>query len=187
MELLKTKQNVLPCCVCHSKPSEFRLEQTGVCSSCIDAIPTKGKYESLTDREDIATILILEDWSANDCADDFMYQDGNGYCGRFGQFLLFEDDQGFVTFDDELTKEKAEARYNQLFEDGWGAQEDDIYVDGNEVWQGGKQIHIHPRRDGTMTTNRINAGIYLHMLEGGWYPNVWDVNRYGQTLRKGIR
>jgi hypothetical protein len=189
MELLETRGSVLQCCNCLSNPSEFRLEETGICSKCIDSISPKGKYESLTDRSDIATVLILEAWASVGDEDDSMYQEGNGYCARLGQFLLFEDYQGFVTFEDCLTEEKAEKRYEQLYADGWGAQEDDIFIDenGREAWQGGKTIPIHPRKDGTTPFSRVKAAIYLHMLETGYYPNVWQCNRYGQTLVRGLR
>lgn len=165
------------------------------CQVCHDAHDSPGKFSQARGfhRSELGKALILYSWSG-DCSyqDDSMSNEGWGYCGRFGRYLLFEDTSGFVTFEEFDSDEKANKRFDELYCAGMGASEDDFYIqagrNGIEVWQSYKQIHVWPsRNEEYVTERRALAAVSLEMRKQGYYPNVWICGERGDMrLAKGV-
>jgi hypothetical protein len=173
--------------IMRSVPYVGKLDDSYCCALCVEAHDSPGKFEANRgSRGDLAKALILYAWMLDSGEDDFMSSDGYGYCGRFGQYLLFEDERGSVSFWDEGTPEKAQKEFDRLHDDGMGAQEDDFYIqsgrNGYEVWQGHKEIHVWPsRNEDYVTERRARAAISLEMRRTGCFPNVWNVGERGDV------
>jgi hypothetical protein len=173
-----------------SDASDDEMAHTeGICQTCIDNACGPGKYESYgKNDEHLAEALMLEAWSLRSMDDEYMASNGD-YCGRFDNYLLIIDDRGFVTYERYDTTEEAQKTYDRYFASGWGADEDDIYVSyegarGVEIYCEGKQIPCRPNANHRISENRIDAAINLHMAKWGYYPNVWNSDRGGYSLRK---
>ena len=156
------------------------------CKLCHDAHNGPGKFEACigSNRSELGKALILYSWSLDSSEDDYMSNDGWGYCGRFGQYLLFEDTRGAVSYWDEGTEEKADKEFQRLYRDGWGSSEDDAYISQERygrwyVTMGGKEINVWENKLGEVTARRCIAAVSLEMRKQGYYPNVWIVNERG--------
>lgn len=174
--------------VLHSD-NDTAAQTKGICQQCIDDAAGPGKFESYgSDHESLAIALTLYAMSCESSEDEFMHDGSGNYCARFENCLLIEDDRGFVTYEQYPDEEKAQKAYDAYFASGWGADEDDIYVDYDRhpttIWESGKKIPCPPNASGNISDNRIDAAINLHMAKTGYYPNVWDNHQYGVTLRK---
>lgn len=127
---------------------------------------------------DVRTV-VLEKMAGLGMEDDYMSSEGWGYCGRFGNYLLFQDTQGHWESSEYPSVEEAEERYQKLFDIGWGAWEDDahIYCDRGiyYVTIEGKEIgRVHSGNcphDNYL--RRAKAMVSLEMRKTGYYPNVW--------------
>lgn len=154
------------------------------CAHCAEEHSGHGKFEA---ADDVATALVLYQWSMTSSEDDVMTNDGWGYVGRFGRYLLMEDDRGFVTYEEYDDAVKADARFEGIYNDGMGAQEDDAYI-GHETYHGwrvsfaGKMLDVPARPDGSTDERRALAVVVLEMYRTGYFPNVWRENHYGVEL-----
>lgn len=170
----------------------FCIDDTCACSTCVAANDYPGRFEvHRHDAEELAKVLILESWCNESVEDDFMVNEGWGYCGRFGSYLLFQDSQGFVTFEEYDSKEKAEARFLQLYAQGWGASDSDAYISHERgrwlVTFDGKQLDLWShtwrgldgRYDDGITERRAIARVRLESMRTGYYPNLWHVSAHG--------
>jgi hypothetical protein len=190
------------CSICNVKRFDHqivvRLEGTTCCYFCVEEHDRSGMFQVYQDRpEELATCLILDAWNSLGEEDDFMSNEGWGYCARFGQYLLMQDSSGFITYEDYDTEEKAQKRYDELYEDGWGADENDAYIGQDRgkwiaVFEG-KHLDIwspHHKRydyDEGITRRRALARVRLEMMRTGYYPNVWEEHeRGGLTLIKEL-
>lgn len=188
------------CSVCEqqrvSEPAA-KLEDGVCCMTCAESHNGPGKFQkwSCSDpevfreqyAEEMGKALILYEWMGTSGEDDFMSNDGWGYCGRFGSILVMEDTSGFFDFEEFKDEEAAEKKFNEWYNEGWGAQEDDIYLvcerfQGWQAWESGKQIHVWSNHEGEITRERVLAAISLHMRKTGCFPNIWEESSYG-TLR----
>jgi len=173
-------------------PWSVKLEDDFCCSQCVEDHTGPGKFEACGERGDLGKALILYSWSLDSLEDDFMHSDGWGYCGMFGRYLLFEDERGSVSWEEYPDVERAQKRFDQLYSDGMGAQEDDFYIqsgrNGYEVWMNQKEIHVWPsRNEEYVTQRRARAAVRLEMHKTGYYPNVWIVGERGDLqLAKGV-
>jgi hypothetical protein len=174
------------------KDTVAHLEDDYACMDCVSDHANPGRFEKYVHNpEELGTVLILDHWSRNDGADEYMHAQGWGYCGLFDKYLLYEDDQGFVTYDEFPTREKATEQYERWFNDGWGAQEDDAYISYEshrpEIYFNGKPLEVWPDATGELTERRMLARIRLEMIRTGFYPNVWiDQGRGSLRLVKEL-
>lgn len=150
----------------------IKLGDDYACKECVSRDTGLGKF-ALGDAES----LILYAWSMDGAEDDFMSNDSE-YCGRFGQWLLYVDSQGFVSSDHYDTKEKAIAHFQSLYDDGMGASEDDGYISFEHgeyhLLVEGKHIGSYPRE------MRARAAMRIWASQNGFYPSLWvDDQRYG--------
>jgi hypothetical protein len=189
---------IYECVVCNKKTVSGKaaeIEESACCMSCAEEHNHPGKFERYMsidpryfDAESMGTVLILDVWANSGGEDEYMTQEGWGYLGRFGKYLLHQDTQGFVTYDEYESEEKALKEYDKLYKDGWGASEDDIYLThdrGWEAWQSGKQISVYARKgfeyddkEG-IDRRRVLAAISVHMRKTGFYPDVWEESGHG--------
>jgi hypothetical protein len=170
----------------------YNLDETYICGLCVDENDGRGKYEAyLHDYDALAKALILRCWSHMSSEDDYMSSEGWGYCGRFGRFLLYEDTRGFVTFDEFSTDWSAKEEFARLYDQGWGASEDDAFISshnghwhvqfGSEelnVWGRGKYGHPIVLHEG-IDERRCVARVRLEAMKTGYYPNLWIESDHG--------
>jgi len=154
-----------------------QIDSDYCCADCAQQHNKPGRFEAYSSSDDLGKCLILNSLSENGCEDEYMSSEGWGYCGRFGNYLLYLDTSGFVTYDEFDTEEKAEARYMALYKDGMGADEFAAYVhDGRAGYSAsldGKHIGIYP------TQRRAIAACRLECMRTGYYPDLWYVNDHG--------
>jgi hypothetical protein len=142
------------------------------------------------DPETMGKALLLYAFDGQD-ADDQMWNDGWGSCYRYGNYLVMEDSQGFVTFEEFKDEEAADKKFNEWYMDGWGADEDDIYIvyehyRGWQAWESGKQIKVWaPRHTDVISRRRVLAAVSLHMRHTGHFPNVWEDQERGTVKHIG--
>lgn len=164
----------LPCAVANNHPGKFQ------------------KYSSMDDEafinycaEDMGKALILYAWRMDGCEDEWMSPEGWGSISRFDNYLLNEDSQGFVDFDEYNTEEEAVKEYEKLYMDGWGQSDDDIYVgwdrNGYKAFQSGKEIDCWADAHGEKDRRRVLAAVSLHMRKTGFYPDVWETSDHGNV------
>ena len=169
------------------KVSMHGMEGVFICNDCVDSHDGPGKFQGYHD-EDLVTALLLY-YHSLDSPDESMSQDGWGYCARIGQYLIIEDDRGFVEFSDEGSEEKARKKYDQLYADGWGMDEEDAYIEHSmhgwyvrfggqnlEIWARGPYDHDDYRG---IDQNRCIARVRLEAMKTGFYPNLWLVGERG--------
>jgi hypothetical protein len=173
----------------------FNLEDSWICDACVrnnNGFGAFGQYkvDDDADYEDfipLATCLILDRWSMNGMEDDYMSNEGWGYVGRFGKYLFYHDDQGFKSFEEYPDDARAQAEFDRLYKDGWGASENDAYIEGRnvsfdgkplDVWGRGKWGHpVVPWRG--VDERRCIARVRLEAMKTGYYPNLWIVSDHG--------
>ena len=167
------------------------LEGTYICPSCIEDHDGPGKFEAYHDPEDLAKVQIIYHWMLDGMEDDQMWNEGWGYCGRFGQFLLMVDDRGFVTYEEYNDKADAENSFQSLWEDGWGANESDAFIghergewyvsfDGEPLQVWGRGTHGHPlTRNEGIDQRRCIARVRLEAMKTGYYPPLWYQSDHG--------
>jgi hypothetical protein len=193
---------IVQCSICNVKRFDHQivmtLEDTTCCYFCVEEHDGPGKFQVYQDdSERLATCLILYQWMLDGSEDDFMSSEGWGYCGQFDNYLLMQDSSGFVTFEEYDTGAKAQKRFDELYEDGWGASEDDAYIGQDRgKWVAvfdGKHLdlwspqHKQYDYDEGITRRRALARIRLEMIRTGYYPNVWEEHeRGGLTLIKEL-
>jgi hypothetical protein len=173
---------VRECAVCHSQTVSEPVAEIGfdcICITCVEGHKGPGKFEAY-EGEDLGKVLLLDHFAGISMEDDYMWNDGWGYCGRFDNYLLFVDTNGFVTFEEFDTVDKADQYFMRLYKEGWGAQEDDAYIgEDGSVWFSGKAVHVWENKNGEITERRRLAAIRLEMSKQGFYPNVWIDNGRG--------
>jgi hypothetical protein len=194
---------IYTCAVCNSMrythkgwnrpavPWALKMEGSYCCSQCVADNLESHKFGTYATRGDLARCLLLYAWSGSG-EDDFMSSESYGYCGRFGRYLLFEDSQGFVSYEDCGTEEKADKEFQRLYADGMGASEFDAFIywdrNGYAVSFEGKPLEIWPAwnkrySDEGITRRRAIARVRLESLRTGYYPNLWEESeRGGLTL-----
>lgn len=123
----RTEARPLECSTCHRFYAAgdilATIEDVRTCRACVADHSTPGKFEAYSDdAEEMATVLALYASMLSSGEDDFMSSDGWGYCGRFGTFLLFEDERGAVTFEEYATSDKAQKRFDSLYDEGMAAR-----------------------------------------------------------------
>jgi len=172
-------------------PWSLKMEDSYCCSQCVADNDGPGKFEAyardtqgFVTRGDLARCLLLYAWSMESSEDDYMSSEGYGYCGRFGQYLLFEDTQGFVSYEDCGTEEEAGKEFQRLYSDGMGADETDAYIEfsrgGYAVSFDGKPLDIWPRSEcDAISKRRAIARVRLESMRTGYYPNLWEVSDHG--------
>lgn len=148
------------------------------CQACAAENNGPGKFEANHDDEAVATALVLYAWSMDSGEDDQMSSEGYGYCGRFGRYLLFQDDRGFVTFEECKDVASAVRRFEELYKDGMGAQEDDAYIFFD---RGAYHVQIEGKTLGKYEREtRARAAVSLEARRSGFYPSLWmDLERGG--------
>ena len=162
------------------------------CLDCAEAHNGPGKFEAYSDTTDepdlesLGKCLILDQWGYDGNEDEYMSSEGWGYCGRFGNYLLYHDTSGFVTYDEYDTVAEAEKRYEILYEAGMGASEFDAYVFDERDKYGasleGKRLGVYD------TERRAIAAVRLECMRTGYYPNLWLENERGSlTLAENWR
>jgi hypothetical protein len=171
----------MPCAVANNHPGKF---QQYSCSDEHDFI----NYQS----ESMGKALILYGWSMDDSyVDDRMGPDGWGSITRLHNYLLNESDSGFVDFDEYESVEKAQKVWDDLYSDGWGQSEYDIFLSFDRgKWHAfdgdaGKEIEVWPNHEGEITRDRVLAAISLHMRKTGCFPDIWEVNDHGNVTSIG--
>jgi hypothetical protein len=161
------------------------------CADCAEQHSGPGKYQGNYGRNDIGKCLILDAWAGTSSEDDFMNSDGWGYAGLFGTLLLLQDEQGFSTFEEFTTTDKAQARFDELYAHGMGYQEDDVVIgEDGKVWFGREQLNVERdwnKDHAPVTDTRRYAAINLAMHRQGFFPNVWRETRYGIELDRSFR
>lgn len=173
------------------------LEGDYCCSQCVANHDRPGKFEGhRNDRTELARCLILYTWMGDGSyEDDRMANEGWGYCSRIGRYLVMEDTQGFVSFEEYQDDAEADKRFMELYADGMGADEEDAYLaEDGSVWFAGKQLDVwlphnkqrYYRDDEGITERRKLARIRLEMIRTGFYPNVWREHHYGITLVQNV-
>lgn len=183
------------CSVCHRQTvseAAATIDNDRCCMVCANDHNHSGKFERYAcsdpqyfDAEAMGKALLYYAFLGSGDEDDAMSNEGWGYCARFENVLVFEDTQGFVTYDEFKDTEAAEKKFNEYYIDGWGAQEDDIYIThemyrGWQAWESGKQIHVWARRNEEYPDRRrVLAAISLHMRKTGYFPNVWEETHHG--------
>jgi hypothetical protein len=148
-------------------------EHVDICKDCAADAEASHKYEGVY-------AMVLDKMADLGMEDDYMSSDGWGYCGKFDNWLLYNDTQGSVTTEEFKTAELAQKHFDRLHDEGWGYSEDDasIYKDRGvyNVYFGGKELaRIIPGDNyfGDNPLRRAKAMISLEMRRQGWYPNVW--------------
>jgi len=171
----------LPCAVANNHPGKFQQY------SCSDA-------DAFVEHcaESMGKALILYEWSMDSGSeDDRMGPEGWGNITRFGNYFLNESETGFVDFDEYESVEKARKVWDELYTDGWGQDQYDIFLSWERgKWQAydgdaGKEIEVWPNREGEITRDRVLAAISLHMRKTGCFPDIWEVNERGSVTNIG--
>jgi hypothetical protein len=175
--------------IMQSVPYVAKLEDSYCCAVCVTDHEGRGKFEACQgSRGELGKALILYAWSQESGEDDFMSSEGYGYCGKFGQYLLFEDDRGSVAVWDEGTAEKAQWEFDRLYSEGMGASEDDAYISYDRgryyVSMSGKELHVWPNNFGELTERRCIARVRLEAMKTGYWPSLWLVGERGD-MREG--
>lgn len=170
------------CAVCHRyfRAADVEVVDDGAgtigyaCDDCIAAHDRPGKFEG--NGGDLAAALVLYAWSLDSGEDDSMSNESWGYCGRFGRWLLIEDDRGFVSAQEYRSVEAASREFQSFYDDGWAAQEDDYYIDGSHY--GGYTV-AESLGNGLWTSHtfdrltRARAWFRLKSMRDGYHPNLW--------------
>jgi hypothetical protein len=190
------------CIVGHHKTTEeqaAKLEDSACCVPCAVAHNHPGKFEKWSYREledfrnhgmeDMGKALILYAWSLDSGEDNHMSNEGWGYCGMFGKFLLTENTQGFIDFDEYKDVSEAQAEFDRLYSDGWGADESDYYLQFDNrrgrytAYDGdaGKEIEVWEDAHGEIGRRRALASISRHMRKTGYFPSIWEVGERGDV------
>jgi len=171
----------MPCAVANNHPGKFQQYSSS------DPESFEQHY-----AESMGKALILYEWSMDSGAEDeSMGPDGWGRITRFDNYLLNESESGFVDFDEYDTEEKAAKVFQELYIDGWGQSEYDIFLSWDRgKWHAfdgdaGKEIEVWPNHEGEVTRDRVLAGISLHMRKTGYYPDIWEVNERGSVTNIG--
>ena len=199
MRWLGVHQEV-PCSVGNHHVPRFHtvaeLNEDYCCLDCAQQYNNRGRFEKYVDFSDdpefgaLGTCLILYSWAQQSSEDEFMSHDGMGYCGRFDNFLLYQDTQGFYEYEEFTTPQLAEKQFQSIYEDGMGASEDDAYIGTDRgrwtAYMDGKSLNIWPRNDGTIDRQRALARVRLEMIRTGYWPNVWEEYGYGVRLVKEV-
>ena len=180
-----------------TEPQAAKIEDSACCLPCAEANNHPGKFEKYSDNcgdgepylGDMGKALILYHWMLDSGEDNFMSNQGWGYCGQFGKYLLTEDTNGFVEFEEFDDAAAAQKKFDALYDDGWGASEDDIYVthyNGKwKAWVCGKEIHVYENHAGEVTRSRVLAAISLHMRKTGYFPSIWEEHERGGLTNIG--
>jgi len=172
------------------------IDDHHICVSCVTSHNHPGKFEKYSwynttnppNLEELAKVLILYSFSLNNSEDAFCNSEGWGYLGQFGNYLLTEDTQGFVEFEEFDSPEAAYKEFERLFNDGWGADEYDAYIESNgfkySVSFLGKSLEVWTNNRGTdydqgITLRRCRARVRLEAIKTGMYPNLWYVSDHG--------
>jgi hypothetical protein len=191
-------EHMFTCRVCNrwrfSRQRVLTLEGDSCCAVCVTNADGPGAHESARgDDQSLATLLLLESWSMDSGEDDFMHNEGWGYCARFGQYLYYHDSQGARSYEDCGTAEKAEQEFQRYYLAGWGADESDAYVYCDRWYRGfqatfdGKELDIWaPRHTDEITERRALARVRLEMIRTGYYPDVWIVSERGDIRHASL-
>ena len=155
-----------PCAMEHNYPGKF--EQYAVNYNQHDS-----GAPSIENMASLGTALLLDNLVSNSQFDDIMFHDGWGMCARFENYLLFEDTNGFVTYEEFESIEAAAKEYDSYFSQGWGAQDDDAYIYEDRGYKpygvsfAGKHVGNYSR------LSRARAAISLEARKSGIYPSAW--------------
>lgn len=189
---------IYQCIVCDKQTVSAKaaeIEDAACCMTCAESHNGPGKFEQYSAREPedfrkycaeaMGKALILYTWSLDSSWDDYMWQEGWGTVIQFGLYVLQEDDRGFVTFEEFDSAEKLQKQWDEWYSNGWGASEDDYYVQhdyhtGWEVYVAGKKIHLYPSpTEEAVTRRRALAAVSLEMRRSGFYGSVWETGERG--------
>lgn len=174
------------CDICEFVRYEFaaKLDESVCCTVCAEDHDGPGQYEAYAGNlENLGKCLILNEWSMNGMEDEWMSSEGWGYCALMGKFLFQEDDRGFKTFIEHENEDAARKEFDELYEVGWGAMEDDAYINFDRgrwyVQFNGEELKVRENKNGEITQRRCLAAVRLEMFKKGYYPNVWIVGERG--------
>jgi hypothetical protein len=183
---------VRQCIVCDRKTvSEIaaQIDDAVCCRACTESHDGPGAFQVYStgdgyrDLEKLGKCLILHAWLMQGMEDDAMWNDGWGYCARFGEYLFSTDRQGFHSFEEYLSVEAAEKAFMDYYRDGWGASENDAYIEnthhGYEISFDGKSLDVWARQSAFdprgIDEKRCIARVRLEAMKTGYYPNLWLV------------
>ena len=176
------------CALCDTWKGEAdmvaKIENDWCCLDCAETHNGPGKFEAYHYNESSADelgylgiCLILDQWGYDGNEDENMSSEGWGYCGRFGNYLLYHDTSGFVTYHEYDTVDEAVKAYLKLYEAGMGASEFDAYVFDERSKYGasveGKHLGVYD------TERRAIAAVRLECMRTGYYPDLWLENERG--------
>ncbi len=170
-------------------PYVAKLDDDYACADCVRAHESDRHYAAVRgSRGTLGIALILESrmWESED---DSMANDWSGYCGRFGSILLTVDCEGNVDYTEYSTEDHAAKVFDDWYDDGMGAQEDDGYIESDgfryHVSFNGKPLDVWaPRHTDEITMRRCIARIRLEAMRQGYYPNLWFVSDHGNLSRR---
>lgn len=184
------------CSVCGQKRTGEKAAEIGAdacCMICAEEHNHPGKFQAYGAvepdifrqhyAEQMGKCLLLYEWMSE--GDDHMSNEGWGYCARIDNYLVYEDTQGFVTFDEFGSSERAEEEFYKLYKLGWGASESDYYITWDRgkyrAYDGdsGKAIELWPDIHGEIGRRRALAAVSLHMRRTGYWPDVWEEGERG--------
>jgi hypothetical protein len=144
-----------------------------LCGDCYDIAVTSSKFDSWE-----ALALYSLDSGAED---DSCASESWGFLARFGSWIFTEDTQGFVYAYDYGTIEKAEREFSSLYDQGYGADDNDAYIGFDHGYYhvviDSKSIGKYDRE------SRALAAISLEARRTGFYPNAWVEANYGLARR----
>lgn len=153
-----------------------QIEHDGfACKECVARDTGLGKFQ-LGDVQS----LVLYAWSMDSSEDDFMQNEGWGYCARFGRYLLYTDTQGFVSSDEFKDEEAAVKEFNRLYREGWGFD----WESGGCISEdrGEYLLSVDGNPEGRFSRlNRARAAMRLYSMRNGYYPDLWLCSERGNV------
>jgi hypothetical protein len=156
-----------------------------LCDACCEVAKLSSKFDSA----DAMALYSLD----SGAEDDWAHSEGWGYLARMGKWIVSEDTQGFVYARDCDTPERADREFQILYDEGYGADEDDAYIAYDSgrwhVTFEGRDLNVWPTQrsrhdyDEGITERRAIARVRLEAMRTGFYPNAWLVNDRGDMRR----
>lgn len=142
--------------------------------------------EERSRKFDSDTALILYEIDLDGGAQEFMSNEGWGYCSLYERYLLLIC-QGFVHVESYESAEGARKAFDRYYDEGWGYSEDDYVIVQDrgytEVFEGHKSVFRIENEDYPDPLRRARAFISLRMRKDGYYPNVWLQHYNGEVRR----
>lgn len=162
----------------HTETTVIDDEGFHVCENCIADLAGPGKHEGVHENER-GLCLVLESIIGHDGQDHWLSDEWNGWVGVIGRYVYLEDSRGFVEVREYSDKESAAKYVDSLERDGFGASEDDAWINseyrGYSVSFSGKHIDTYD------SLRRARAAVSLEMRRSGYYPNVWLAGERGNV------